>query len=335
MIVLGAFGHNEEQYLLLEAKALHSHNSAPSRPTSLDFCAWQHVRHVIAVTRGKGYFATRSGYYSNSTSTSSLHLIRLFISGDVNLNPGPGKCHICLKTIARNHRVLNCNDCNNRFHIKCGRVGPKEYKSYQLKDWICTACLLLNLPFTNNVNLDDSLQTEQHVEIASDAKNCDLNNLLEPYVNKQCIIGNLNINSIIGNLNINSLPSKFIEIQEWIELFDILSIQETKIDSTFPDLQFFIQGYTTYRRDRKKGGGGILLYIRNSIPSYLIKTKRADVEAILVDIEISQQHFSLVYKPPSVNNATFNKDMSILLESAISNRPNIICIGDLACVASV
>ena len=51
-----------------------------------------------------------------------------------------------------------------------------------------------------------------------------------------------------------------MEIQEWIELFDILSIQETKIDSTFPDSQFSIQGYTTYRRDRKKGGGGILLY---------------------------------------------------------------------------
>ena len=39
---------------------------------------------------------------------------------------------------------------------------------------------------------------------------------------------------VIGNLNINSrwsisLPSKWLEVQEWIRSFDKLSIQETKI----------------------------------------------------------------------------------------------------------
>lgn len=98
-------------------------------------------------------------------------------------------------------------------------------------------------------------------------------------------------------------------MQEWFGLFDILSIQEAKIDCTFPDSQFSIQGYSLYRRDRKKGGGGFLLYIRNSIPSYQIKIKCVEVEAILVVIEVSQQHSSLLsaYKPTSVKNEIFNK----------------------------
>ena len=96
---------------------------------------------------------------------------------------------------------------------------------------------------------------------------------LREHANKQCLI---------GNLNINSLPGKFAEMQEWIEIFDILSVQETKIDRTFPISQFAVKGYNTYRRDRKKGGGGLLLFIRSSISSYQVKIKCKELEAILM-----------------------------------------------------
>ena len=48
---------------------------------------------------------------------------------------------------------------------------------------------------------------------------------------------------------------------EWIQAFDILTIQETKLDKSFPDSQFAIDGYNMFRRDRKKGGGGIIIII--------------------------------------------------------------------------
>ena len=97
--------------------------------------------------------------------------------------------------------------------------------------------------------------------------------------------------------------------------------------------QFSVQGYNIYRRNRKKGGGGILVYVRSSIPSYQLKTSHGEVEAILVDIQLSQQHFSLLsaYKSPSVKNEIFKKESSALLDLAISNRPDAICIGDLNC----
>ena len=120
-------GHFEEQYFLSKGNNVKLFDILKAGPSCIDFFPWEHVRHVIIVARGKGYFPTRLSYHSNSTS--SFHQIRLFISGDINLNPGPDRCHHCSKTISRNHRALSCNECNKHFHIRCGGVSPKQFKS--------------------------------------------------------------------------------------------------------------------------------------------------------------------------------------------------------------
>ena len=252
--------------------------------------------------------------------------MRLLISRDISLNPGPDKCYHCSKGISRKHRVLDCSYWEKHYHVKCSGANPKQLKSIQATKWICNAYLLRNLSFSNEVTLNILLQCEQrssYLNAADVDESPDLANIT-PQASKRCVI---------GNLNINSLPSKFLEVQDWIGSFDILSIQETKIDSTFPNSQFSVQGYNLYRRDRKKGGGGIVVYVRNSIPPYQLKTNRGEVEAILIDIQLGQQHFSLLsaYKPPSVENEIFRRELSALLDLAISNRPDVICVGDLNC----
>ena len=78
---------------------------------------------------------------------------------------------------------------------------------------------------------------------------------------------------IVAQLNINSLRNKFTSLSTIIkDKVDILLVSETKIDSSFPTAQFHIQGYTTYRHDRNEYGGGLLLYVREDIPSTLLKT---------------------------------------------------------------
>ena len=52
-------------------------------------CPWNHNGLIIRTARGKGYFSARINYHS--CCVSGLHLIRLFISEDVCLNPGPDK----------------------------------------------------------------------------------------------------------------------------------------------------------------------------------------------------------------------------------------------------
>ena len=69
---------------------------------------------------------------------------------------------------------------------------------------------------------------------------------------------------------------------------DILLISETKIDSSFPTAQFQIEGYTTYRLDRNTNGGGILLYIREDIPSTLLNSDMS-IESFSIEINIGKK----------------------------------------------
>ena len=47
---------------------------------------------------------------------------------------------------------------------------------------------------------------------------------------------------------------------------DILMLSETKLDSTFPSIQFLINGFfVPHRLDRNSKSGGILLYVRDKI----------------------------------------------------------------------
>ena len=62
---------------------------------------------------------------------------------------------------------------------------------------------------------------------------------------------------IVGHLNINSIRNKFEMIAETITNFDIFLILESKIDSTFSNMQFKINGYKLFRRDCNRFGGGI------------------------------------------------------------------------------
>ena len=78
---------------------------------------------------------------------------------------------------------------------------------------------------------------------------------------------------IIGHININSIRNKFEPLVSFINNnLDIFMISETKIDGTFLDSQFLKEGFSVpYRLDRTAKGGGILLYIREDIPSKRIK----------------------------------------------------------------
>ena len=63
-------------------------------------------------------------------------------------------------------------------------------------------------------------------------------------------------------------------------------MSETKIDSSFPLVQFHLDGYATpYRLDRIANGGGILLYIREDIPSKLLNSDLS-IEGFFVEIRL-------------------------------------------------
>ena len=91
---------------------------------------------------------------------------------------------------------------------------------------------------------------------------------------KDIRISNMN-KLIFGHLNINSLRNKFDLFSEQVKgSIDILMLSETKLDDSFPEAQFLIEGFhSPFRFDCNINGGGIILYVREVSPlSYLVMT---------------------------------------------------------------
>ena len=80
---------------------------------------------------------------------------------------------------------------------------------------------------------------------------------------------------MFGHLNINSLRNKLELVSEQFKgSIDILMVSETKLDDSFPEGQFLIEGFhSPFRFDRNRNGGEIMLYVREDIPlNYLVMT---------------------------------------------------------------
>ena len=63
-------------------------------------------------------------------------------------------------------------------------------------------------------------------------------------------------------------------------------ITETKLDDTFPLGQFYVEGFTMrYRLDRNPNGGGVIIYVREDIPSQILEKHKLpqDVEGMFVE----------------------------------------------------
>ena len=118
-------------------------------------------------------------------------------------------------------------------------------------------------------------------------------------------------NVIIRNLNINSLAFTFDELRLLVTgIFDILIITETKLDDSFPLSQFRIVGFSSpYTLDRNRNRGGIIIYIREDIPSKTV-TKHSfpkDTEALFIELNFRKFKRLLcgIYHPPSQKDQYF------------------------------
>ena len=82
----------------------------------------------------------------------------------------------------------------------------------------------------------------------------------------------------IAHLNINYLRKKFDTLKLLVKIGSgIFMITETKLDETFPEGQFLMDGFTPpYRMDRNANGGGIAFYTRENVQSRQISFKNND-----------------------------------------------------------
>ena len=113
---------------------------------------------------------------------------------------------------------------------------------------------------------------------------------------------------------------------------DIPGIAETKLDDTFTNAQFNIDGYRLFRKDRNQHGGGLLVYVRADIPCRQIRTlETKSTESVTLELQLNKTKCLIVvaYKPPNVTSHACTLDMTNLLDRATRHYSDIWVIGDL------
>ena len=122
---------------------------------------------------------------------------------------------------------------------------------------------------------------------------------------------------IIGHLNINSLRNKFELLTHQIkDNIDILMISETKLDESFPTSEFFMKGFSSLHcLDRNCNGGGIILYIRENIPSKLLSIALSIDSSYMADFRDTYDLRSLITEPTCYKNPENQTCIDLILTS--------------------
>ena len=109
---------------------------------------------------------------------------------------------------------------------------------------------------------------------------------------------------MLAYLNINSIRNKSENLYSLLaDTVDVLTIAKTKLDGSFPTNQFLIKGFQQpLRLDIKRNSGGLLMYIKSSLPvkilsNYLLPS---DIQAIPFELNLKKRTSLFVssYKPP-------------------------------------
>ena len=135
-------------------------------------------------------------------------------------------------------------------------------------------------------------------------------------------------------MNINSLRNKFEALKLIVKgNLDILIITESKLDDTFPVNQFIIDGFSPpFRADRNKNGGGVIIYVRDDIPSRELKAHHPTInlEGIFFEINLKKSKWLVFggYNPHKDNISNFMNQLGPCLDHYMPKYDNFLLLGD-------
>ena len=106
-------------------------------------------------------------------------------------------------------------------------------------------------------------------------------------------------------LDINSIGHKFEDLKFFcMNNVKILLIGETKLHSSFPDAQFFIEGYNKpLQLDVSGRSEGNLVFTKTYLPTKKLTTLNTsmDIQIIIFELNLQKEKWLMVsvYKPPA------------------------------------
>ena len=210
-----------------------------------------------------------------------------------------------------------------KIFIPLGPDTAMGYKTlmYKLFCYFLSITIYMGMCITTNTN------RSMHDSIHSNDNN-------DPYkMLKSIRVSNVD-RLIIGHLNINSLRNKFEALKIITKgNLDILIITETKLDDTFPINQFIIDGFSPpFRVDHNKNFGGVIIYVREDIPSRELKAHPCTInfEGIFFEINLKKSKWLVFggYNPHKDYITNFLDQLGPCLDHYMSKYDNFILLGD-------
>ena len=113
----------------------------------------------------------------------------------------------------------------------------------------------------------------------------------------------------------------------------IIGINETKLDQSTHDCDLIISNYNIIRKDRDKYGGGVLMYIHNSLDFKLRDDLDFNLESVSIEIKVGNFKPFLVtslYRSPHKPVEYFGQIESLISATDCDGKESII-IGDTNC----
>jgi exonuclease III len=235
---------------------------------------------------------------SEKPSGKNEHESTLNINNDVNNSNGTNYEN----TVDKSSYNIECYDQCKGIQIAPAKVSS-ENESPNTKDCLKTIIKSVSKPTKNN-NLKEMIK--------------------RTYKTGDISIGHLNVRSLIPK--IEELRVLLADIK-----LDILCISESYLDDTVLNSEVKVDGYQLVRNDRNRNGGGVLIYLRDSI-AFKDRSDLSDknVECRWIEIQEVKENPILIgcfYRPPSANLDYFN-NMVNNIERASAENKEVVILGD-------
>ena len=101
------------------------------------------VSQCLAYNMKLGIRRSSEGLCNFKPSNGTNFITLLILAGDIEMNPGPRiQCRLCKKYCKASDKVVECEDCEKRFHASCAKLGNNELLKLESGNgsWYCTNC---------------------------------------------------------------------------------------------------------------------------------------------------------------------------------------------------
>lgn len=192
----------------------------------------------------------------------------VLLAGDIQENPGPvtDACAVCTKGCRKSQMAIQCDSCDKWFHAKCISMKRTEYVKLCEPSlaWECITCLFpgADTPVRKSHEKSNTGGKEGNPRVR-------MNKGLHANLKKRGMK--------FAHVNITTLPGHYADAEVLMEkaALDVFAVTESRLDCTLLDSKICPSGFTCYRKDRNRNGGGCAIFVRSKWPS----KRRSDLES--------------------------------------------------------